>query len=80
MSVVTVRVDEKLRKRMSRVKGTNWSEIIRQAIEQTIDQKTGANPALALLLNERNTIVPERRYKSTEFIKRWRSGARWKQS
>lgn len=36
MSVVTVRVDDELKKRMDRLRHVNWSEVVRRAIAERI--------------------------------------------
>lgn len=72
MSIVTVRVDEELKRRMSKLKHINWSEVMRQAIIRTIEREEARNLALAILLNERNVITPDEGYSSVDVIRRWR--------
>jgi len=36
MTVVTVRVDSELKKRMDRLRHVNWSEVVRRAIKERI--------------------------------------------
>ncbi|MHA1381353.1 MAG: hypothetical protein ACTSRG_23540 [Candidatus Helarchaeota archaeon] len=61
------------------MKYINWSEELRKAIEQIIDKEEKKNPALAILLNERNIITPDEGWKSLDEIKKWRQIIRWKQ-
>jgi hypothetical protein len=37
LALVTVRVPERLRKQMRRLRSVNWSELLRQAIEERIE-------------------------------------------
>ena len=37
--VVSFRIDEKLKKRMERLKHINWSDIVRKAIQETIERE-----------------------------------------
>ncbi|MEM0054097.1 MAG: hypothetical protein QXL89_07915 [Nitrososphaeria archaeon] len=72
MALITVRVDEELKKRMSRFKNINWSEIIRKAILDTLKREEERNLAIALLLNEKNVIIPDEGFSSVEVIRKWR--------
>ncbi|MEM2507036.1 MAG: hypothetical protein QXF61_08360 [Nitrososphaeria archaeon] len=72
MALITVRVDEELKKRMSRFKNINWSEIIRKAILDTLKREEERNLAIALLLNEKNVITPDEGFSSVEVIRKWR--------
>lgn len=72
MALITVRVDEELKKRMSRFKNINWSEIVRKAILDVLKREEERNLAIALLLNEKNVIVPDEGFSSVEVIRKWR--------
>ncbi|MEM3788761.1 MAG: hypothetical protein QXN95_02715 [Candidatus Bathyarchaeia archaeon] len=72
MALITVRVDEELKKRMSRFKNVNWSEVVRKAILDVLKREEERNLAIALLLNEKNVIIPDEGYSSVEVIRRWR--------
>lgn len=78
MAIITVRVDDELKRRMERVKHVNWSEVVRQAIIRTLGHEEGQNLAKAVLLNERNVIVPDEGYSSVEIIREWREKVRWR--
>ena len=39
MAIITVRIDDELRKKMRELKHVNWSEVIRQAIIQKIQEE-----------------------------------------
>ncbi|MEM4141252.1 MAG: hypothetical protein QXG36_09120, partial [Nitrososphaeria archaeon] len=71
MALITVRVDEELKKRMSRFKNINWSEIIRKAISDVLKREEERNLAIALLLNEKNVITPDEGFSSVEVIRKW---------
>lgn len=77
MSIITIRVDKKMKKRMSERKDVNWSDVVRRAIAQKIDGQDDRNLAMAVLLNERNVITPDSGYDSTKAIGEWRKGVRW---
>ena len=53
MSIVTVRVDEQTKKRMSRYKDINWSGVLREAIERKLEQEKDRDLAKALLANDK---------------------------
>ncbi len=72
MALITVRVDEELKKRMNRFKNVNWSEVVRKAILDVLKREEERNLAIALLLNERNIITPDEGFSSVEVIRRWR--------
>ncbi|MEM3384530.1 MAG: hypothetical protein QXE78_03225 [Nitrososphaeria archaeon] len=72
MALITVRVDEELKKRMSRFKNINWSEIVRKAILDVLKREEERNLAIALLLNEKNVITPDEGFSSVEVIRKWR--------
>lgn len=78
VAIITVRVDDELKRRMERVKHVNWSEVVRQAIIRTLGHEEGQNLAKAVLLNERNAIVPDEGYSSVEAIREWRERVRWR--
>lgn len=52
MTVVTVRVDEETKRKMKQIK-INWSEFIRNAIKNKIEEERRRNLARAVLINER---------------------------
>ncbi|MEM1995302.1 MAG: hypothetical protein QXW32_07540 [Nitrososphaerales archaeon] len=72
MALITVRVDDELKKRMSRLRHVNWSEVVRQAILNVVKREEERNLALALLLNERNIIIPDEGFSSVDVIRSWR--------
>lgn len=39
MAIVTVRIDEELKKKMAQMKRINWSEVIRDAIMRKIEEE-----------------------------------------
>jgi len=63
---------------MEKYKHINWSEVVRQAILKTLEKEEERNLAKAVLLNEKNVIVPEEGYSSVEIIRKWRETIRWK--
>jgi len=63
---------------MDKRRHVNWSEVVRQAIAEALEQEEGRNLAKAVLLNERSTIVPDEGYSSTRTIREGRDRIRWK--
>jgi len=78
MAVISFRVSEDVKRRMDRLRHINWSEVLRQAILERLEVEESRNLARAVLLNERNVIVPEEGWSSVEEIRKWREGVRWK--
>jgi len=78
MGVITVRVDDELKKLMEKLKYINWSEVVRQAITRVIEREEEKNQALAVLLNEESIVVPDKGYDSVDVIREWRETIRWK--
>jgi hypothetical protein len=72
MPVVTVRVEEKLKREMEKLPHINWSEVIRATVEQRIKEEGGKNLAEAVLLNERLRKKAPQDWDSTTVIKQWR--------
>jgi len=70
MSVISVRIDDELKKKMKRYKYINWSEIIRSKILRTVDRLEGRKVAEALLINEKVRKKSDR--DTTEIIRNWR--------
>ncbi|MHA1713185.1 MAG: DUF6290 family protein [Candidatus Ranarchaeia archaeon] len=72
MTVISIRVAEDLKKKMEKMKHINWSEIVRKAIQEKIEQQGHKNIAKAVLINEeiRKSAPPE--FDSTEIIRQWR--------
>ena len=72
MPVVTVRVDDKLKRETERLTHINWSEVIRTVMEQKIEAEGERNLAEAVLLNERLRKKAPEGWDSTRVIKGWR--------
>jgi Arc/MetJ-type ribon-helix-helix transcriptional regulator len=72
MANISVRVDEKMKKEMERLKQVNWSEIIRVAIKERLDQEKQKNLAKAVLINEKIRKTAPIGYDSTSVIREWR--------
>ena len=72
MPLVTVRVDEKLKREMEKRTHINWSEVIRNTVEDKIKEEGGRNLAEAVLLNERLRKKAPEGWDSTKVIKLWR--------
>jgi hypothetical protein len=89
MSTITVRIPDDLRKRMGRVKGVNWSEVIRRAIlervmvEEEIGSKSwdlvrrAAEDADRLRMRL-EAMYGKCNYDSTETIRSWRDARTWR--
>ncbi len=78
MSTISFRISNELKEKMKNIDHINWSEILRKAIEQAIENEAKKNLALAVLLNERFVLTPDEGWKSTEEIRKWREIIRWK--
>jgi hypothetical protein len=78
MPLVTVKVDEELKRKMGKFRHINWSEVIRQSIIDIVESREEGNLAKAILLNEEYVIVPEEGYSSTELIRELRESVRWR--
>ncbi len=78
MSTISFRISKELKEKMKSIDHINWSEVLRKTIEQVIENEEKKNLAVALLLNERFVLTPDKGWKSTEEIRRWREIIRWK--
>lgn len=70
MPVISVRIDEELKKKMNKYNYINWSEIIRTEINKIVEKLESRNLAEALLLNEK--LRRESKINTTEIIRSWR--------
>nr|MDO8099606.1 hypothetical protein [Candidatus Njordarchaeota archaeon] len=77
MVMITVRVDDDIKREMERAKHVNWSEVIRKAIIDVLKAEGGSNLAKAVLLNERNLVKPDEGFNSVSVIRQWREAIRW---
>lgn len=78
MSMISIRVDSELKRRMEKKKDVNWSEVVRQALDRVLAGDEGQNLARAVLLNERNVVTPDEGYSSLRVIREGRGRIRWK--
>lgn len=69
---ISVRVDERMKKEMERLSEVNWSEVIRIAIKERLDQEKQKNLAKAVLINEKIRKKAPNGYDSTRIIREWR--------
>ena len=72
MPLVTVRVDERLKREMERLSHINWSEVIREALERKVKEESGRSLAEAVLLNEKLRKKAPEGWDSAEVIRAWR--------
>ena len=72
MTNISVRIDSELKKKMDSLNHLNWSEIIRQAIKERIDEETEKNLAKAVLLNEKIRKKAPENFNSVDIIRRFR--------
>jgi hypothetical protein len=72
MSVVTVRVDEKTKRRMGQLKHVNWSSVLREAIERKLEQEKNRDLAKALLANDKLRRPAPAGWDSAKAIRFWR--------
>ncbi len=70
MPVISVRVDDELKKKMDKYKYINWSEIIRTEIVKIIERLESRNLAEALLINEK--LRKKSKTDTTKIIREWR--------
>ena len=71
MPLVTVRVDEDLKRRMDGLQ-INWSEAIRGAIARIVEERVHRNRARAAQLMDRIRVPSPKGFDSTRFIREWR--------
>jgi len=72
MSTITVRIDPEIKKRMKKYSYINWSEVVRKAILEKLNEEERKNIAEALLINEKLKRKAPEGWDSTEVIKSWR--------
>jgi len=77
VEVVSARIDEETRRRMRRLPHVNWSQVIREAINDRLrKEETRRRPDRAQLLEAKRLADSVRRpspgWDSTEEIRRWR--------
>ena len=71
MPLITVRVDEQMKRQMDDV-SINWSEAIRTAIANIISEQSGRNRVRAAQLADKIRIPAPKGWDSTEVIRAWR--------
>ena len=90
MPIITIRIPEDLRKRMSRVRGINWSEVVRRAISDRIVIEERLKGKDWDVVRKAATEADELRmkletrygrcdYDSAETIRRWRDARIWRE-
>jgi len=77
MGVVSARVDEDTRRRLSRLSYINWCEVIRRGIKETLEEEEGKRSVDPEALRRAARITDELRketpgWDSTREIRRWR--------
>lgn len=72
MAVISVRISDEIKKRMEKLKHINWSEVIRRAIIEVLEEEEGRNLARAVLLNEKVRKRAPEGWSSVEVIRFWR--------
>lgn len=72
MPLLTVRVDDETKARMDRIQGINWSEVVRERIEEVLDREARKNRIEALKIMERLSRKSPPGWDSTAFIRRMR--------
>jgi hypothetical protein len=89
MSVITVRVPKNLKRRMSKFKNVNWSEVVREAILERIavEERLGSKDwglirSAVKEMDELMEVVEARGgkcdYDSAETIRNWRDVRAWR--
>lgn len=73
MVSITVRVSEEVKQKMNQLKGVNWSEVIRRAIEEEIRKARMREASRRIdVLREKSKM----KWDSTEVIRQWRERRR----
>ena len=76
MTTISVRIDSELKEEMDKLNHLNWSEIIRVAIKNTIQNESKKNQARAVLINERIRKIAPDHFNSVEIIRNMRDSRR----
>jgi len=71
MAIITIRIDERTKKMMEEIK-INWSEFIRNAIKNKIEEEERKNLARAVLINEKIRKKSKGEAKAEEIIRKFR--------
>jgi len=90
MPIITVRIPEELKKRMDRIRGINWSEVIRRAILERVSIEERLRGKDWSLIEETAKRIYELRmkleakygrctYDSAETIRCWRDARTWRE-
>lgn len=73
MVSITVRVSEEVKQKMNQLRGVNWSEVIRRAIEEEIRKARMREASRRIdALREKSKM----KWDSTEVIRQWRERRR----
>lgn len=72
VTVISVRVSDDVKKRMERLKHINWSEVIRKAIMEVLEEEEERSLARAVLLNEKVRKKAPEGWSSVEVVRYWR--------
>ncbi len=72
MRVITVRLDAETEKAMQRVRGVNWSVVVRQRIREVARRHSRQNKVKALLAAQGLSRKPAKGFDSTKVIRTWR--------
>ncbi|MHA2100195.1 MAG: hypothetical protein ACW99A_16085 [Candidatus Kariarchaeaceae archaeon] len=70
MATVSVRISDEMKREMEKHPTVNWSEVLRQAICQKLNNQNESNLVKAVLLNERIRKVAPEGWDSTDFIRK----------
>jgi metal-responsive CopG/Arc/MetJ family transcriptional regulator len=79
MGIISVRVDDELKKKMSKMRHINWSEYIRNAIKMKIEEEERLRNINRRRLIRAAAVTDSLRRKAHEWsgvaeIRRWREG------
>lgn len=73
MVSITVRVSEEVKQKMNQLRGVNWSEVIRRAIEEEIRKARMREASRRIdILREKSKM----KWDSTKVIRQWRERRR----
>lgn len=80
MATVSVRIPDRMKARMDQFPEVNWSAVLRNQLEEELDQREGRNIARAVLVSEQlsNSVDADSlgEYDSVETIRAYRDSRR----
>ncbi len=72
MAIVTLRVDEEMKRRMEGLGQINWSEVLRESIRRKLKEEEGRNLAKAVVITDQLQKTAPKRWDTVRTIRYWR--------